>query len=164
VTIDLDWGRYNRQTVAHECGHCLVAWVLGSTVDEIAVGPGTYEEFGTELAGYVIHDRESLSPFDQLCVSLAGTVAEPFNWHFGSGDMNRAVELVEQHHGRTPNFMRTEFFQSAVSKVKNILKQWSLALSCLILKLQRPPYKLSGAEINRVLNNCGVKREISSDC
>jgi hypothetical protein len=163
VLHDLDWGRWNRNVVAHECGHALTAWVLGSDVEEIAVGPGAYAEFGTELAGYVIHDRQSLSPFNRLCVSLAGTLAEGEPWRIGSWDLNNAAELVTGYYGHSmPDFTRTEYFRRAETKTKDILERWSLALTCLIMKLQRF-YKLDCAEIDRTLRNCGVTREISSN-
>jgi hypothetical protein len=163
MEFDLDWGRWNRNVVAHECGHALTAWVLGSDVEEIAVGPGAYAEFGTELAGYVLHDRPSLSPFHQLCVSLAGTLAEGEPWRVGSWDLNNAADLVTEYYGHAmPDFTRTEYFRRAATKVNDILERWSLALTCLIMKLQRF-YKLDCAEIDRTLRRCGVTREISSD-
>ncbi len=146
--------------VMHECGHCLVAWVLGSDVEEIAVGPGTSDP---ELAGYVLHDRPSLSPFHRLCVSLAGTLAEGESWRIGSWDLNNAADLVAEYYGRAvPDFTQTEYFRRAVTKVNDILGRWSLALGCLVFKLQRL-YKLDRAAINRTLRNCGVKQEISSN-
>jgi hypothetical protein len=155
---ELDWILY------HECGHILMAYVLGSEIEEMGVGVHA-RAINPELIGYAIHSREKLAPFDQLCVTLAGEAAvadftrrKP-DWQVGSDDYEKAAELVRDYYGcHVRDIVDTLYFERALNTAKEILRKWSLALCLLVLQLRRAQ-KLEGAQIVRCLERCGVVRE-----
>jgi hypothetical protein len=162
---EFDWFNHCESAAIHECGHALVAHVLGSDVIAVAYGPTALDEL--ELAGYCEHDRPKLSPFDRLVVSVAGEVA--VSAHTGAkpdfagdglgGDLQRISELVDEYYGvsmRDP--VNTEYCQRAIKEAKNILGRWSLALTCLVRKLRRQ-FKLTAEQFRQTVDRCGVVRQ-----
>lgn len=63
---------------SHEAGHAVIATSRGWTVVEVAVGPGS-------RGGYCTYDHEESSTAsqhrDEMCVALAGIVAEALSLH-----------------------------------------------------------------------------------
>jgi hypothetical protein len=162
-----DWAWHHRDSIHHECGHAITAYVLGGEVREVAFGPATVAEFGSLLNGYVDHDRSKLTPFNKLVVALSGEVSAAMYAHRKpdfttenlQGDMANATELVREYYGcKVRDVIDTEYFRRAVRKSESILGQWSWPLACLVLKLQRPPYKLDSAQFLRTMENCRVKQ------
>jgi hypothetical protein len=151
-----EWG----SSAAHEASHALCIHALGGKVNEIAVGPGAAEFADFELNGFVDHDRERLSSFDQLVVCVAGEIGasrhdrREVNWKSDRlrGDVPRATEIINAHFATYfADVTQTQYFRSACAAAESILNRNSLAITSLMFRLQRPPFRISGEDFLKIM-------------
>jgi hypothetical protein len=75
--LEFEWANYHDSTAIHEICHGIVCHMLGGTVLEIAIGPPVLADRGeSRTVGYCEYDKTTLSPFNSLCVAVAGEVGE----------------------------------------------------------------------------------------
>lgn len=110
-----------RSTAYHEAGHAVVAWVLGLSIEGIAIGID-----GDETKGHarIQIEQDHLSQLDQLAICLAGIEAQEafqcalthdFAW---VSDFSKADEIIGED---APEEQRQQMIESGHRRARELI-------------------------------------------